>query len=167
MIAQKFKHIIWVGGVAVAATSLYLISLQVANEHKRLDTINLKIQATQHDIRQLNTEFSTRANLRQLEKWNGETLELTTPRAVQYLSDAGALDHLDRTALNSKTSMPTGAMAEVTSDAASVAVQRATAAQKAAQAQPTATRVASNKIVALDRALAEALGAGTGARAKQ
>ena len=47
------------------------------------------------DIRALETEFDTRANLAQLEKWNGDTLRLAAPAAGQFVSDAGALASMD------------------------------------------------------------------------
>ncbi len=158
MITQRFRPMLWVGGVAIAATSLYLISLQVASEHKRLEEVNRKILSTQHDIRQLKTELSTRANLRQLEKWNGETLALVTPRASQYINDAAKLDHFDMASLNGKTDTPTAAMAAVTSDAQSVAAQRAAAAAKLAQDQARTHSTAAPKMVALSAALDLATG---------
>ena len=151
MITQRFRPVLWVGGVTFAATSLYLISLQVASEHKRLETINRKIAETQHEIRQLNTEISTRANLRQLEKWNGESLALSTPRASQYLPNAAALDHFDVASLNGKVNTPTAAMEDVTSDAQSVAAEKAAAVEKLAARTP-----APIKVVMLDAALAQA-----------
>ena len=85
MIAQRFRALGWVAGIASAATGLYLVSLQVAAERAKLTAVEGRIAAAQHDMRQLQTELGTRANLRQLEKWNGETLSLAAPRAAQYL----------------------------------------------------------------------------------
>jgi hypothetical protein len=141
MITQRFRPVLWVGGVAIAATSLYLISLQVAAEHKRLEDVNRRILSTQHDIRQLKTEISTRANLRQLEKWNGETLALVSPRASQYVSDPEALSHFDPAKLNGTTNTPTAAMAAVTSDAQSVAAQKLAEAAKLARTHPAARAI--------------------------
>jgi hypothetical protein len=139
MITQRFRPVLWVGGAALAAASLYLISLQVANEHKRLEAINLKIQATQHEIGQLNTEFITRANERQLEKWNSSDLALATPRAGQYLHTAAELDHLDAAKLDNKADAPAAAMALVTSDTIQTALKSAVATPAATQ--PTAVNV--------------------------
>jgi len=181
MITQRFRPVLWVGGAALAAAGLYLISLQVANEHKRLEAINLKIQATQHEIGQLNTEFITRANERQLEKWNSSDLALATPRAGQYLHNAAELDHLDASKLDTKAEAPTAAMALVTSDAIQTALkakateQHSTAipaatvalarpARLAAQAaHPVPTHLAANRGVLLEQALA----LNTGTRSKQ
>ena len=85
MIAQRFRALGWVAGIASAATGLYLVSLQVAAERAKLIDVETRIAGTQREMRQLQTELGTRANLRQLEKWNGETLALTAPRAAQYL----------------------------------------------------------------------------------
>ena len=81
MIAQRFRPVGWVAGIALAATALYLVSLQVANERGRLEEIDRKIAHTSREIRQLQTEMGTRASLRQLERWNGEVLALSAPQA--------------------------------------------------------------------------------------
>ncbi len=91
MIAQRFRALGWVMGIASAATGLYLISLQVAAERAKLEGVELKIAAAHRDMRQLQTELGTRASQRQLEKWNNEELALAAPRAGQYLRDASQL----------------------------------------------------------------------------
>jgi hypothetical protein len=95
MLAYAWKSLGWfLAGVAVALGFL-LVPLQVAAERKKLDkTVALIVQA-HRDIRALETEFDTRANLAQLEKWNGDTLRLTAPAATQFVSDEGALASLD------------------------------------------------------------------------
>ena len=85
MIAQRFRALGWVAGIASAATCLYLTSLQVAAERAELEGVEAKIASARRDMRQLQTEIGTRASLRQLEKWNGEVLALHAPRADQYL----------------------------------------------------------------------------------
>ena len=95
MIAQRFRPLGWVAGIALAATGLYLVSLQVASARGRLEAIDHKITVTKRDIRQLQTEMGTRASLRQLERWNGEVLSLSAPRAGQYLRNDAALAALD------------------------------------------------------------------------
>ena len=171
MITHRFRPVLWVGGAALAATSLYLISLQVANEHKRLEQINLKIQATQHEIGQLNTEFITRANERQLEKWNSSDLALAAPRAGQFLHDAADLDHLDAVKLGGKTETPTAAMALVTSDALQTVVPEHATTPSAPNIRPITpaarpehpvpTHLAANRGVMLEQALALATGTRT------
>ncbi len=106
MIAQRFRPVGWVAGVAAAATALYMISLQVASERGRLEAIDRKIAATHRDIRQLQTEIGTRASLRQLERWNGEVLALSAPNVQQFLQGEHALDSVDQTKLGTAAAPP-------------------------------------------------------------
>jgi hypothetical protein len=106
MIAQRFRPVGWVAGIALAATALYLVSLQVASERGRLEEIDRKIAVTKREIRQLQTEMGTRASLRQLERWNGEVLALSAPQAGQYLSGEAALDTLNRDEIGRSPSAP-------------------------------------------------------------
>lgn len=102
MITQRFRPVGWVAGVALAATALYLVSLQVASERGRLEAIDRQIAATRRDIRQLQTEMGTRASLRQLERWNGDVLALSAPQAGQFLDDEASLDTFDHDELGRK-----------------------------------------------------------------
>jgi hypothetical protein len=95
MIAQRFRPVAWVFGVAVAATALYTVSLRVAAERAKLDEVDQQIAETRREIRQLQTEMGARASLRQLERWNGETLALTTPGANQYLPNEQLLSRVE------------------------------------------------------------------------
>ena len=113
MIAQKFRSVVWVVGVAVAATLLYIVSLQVATERGRLEAVDRKIAATKRDIRQLQTEMGTRASLRQLERWNGEVLALSAPGAGQYLSGEDDISNIDRSNLGNASAPPPPVMAAV------------------------------------------------------
>ena len=96
MIARRFSALGWVAGVASAATGLYLVSLQVAAERAKLEAVEHRIASTQREMRQLQTELGTRASLRQLEKWNAETLSLAAPKAGQFLKAEYQLASLDR-----------------------------------------------------------------------
>ena len=113
MIAQRFRPVGWVAGVAVAACALYMISLQVASERGKLEEIDRRIAETKREIRQLQTELGTRASLRQLERWNGEVLALTAPTAGQYLSGEAALASVDRERLGPATAAPPPVMMAV------------------------------------------------------
>jgi hypothetical protein len=115
MIAQRFRPIGWVAGVAVAACALYMISLQVASERGKLEEIDRKIAATKREVRQLQTELGTRASLRQLERWNGDVLALSAPSAGQYLSDEAALASVDRSQLGTASAAPPPVMMAVMS----------------------------------------------------
>ena len=113
MITQRFRPLGWVVGIAIAACGLYLVSLQVASERGRLEEIDRVIASTQRDIRNLQTELGTRASLRQLERWNGEVLALTSPSASQFLSSEDALAQLDPSELESGVSAPPAMMIPV------------------------------------------------------
>jgi type II secretory pathway pseudopilin PulG len=91
MIAQRFKAVGWVAIVALAATFLYLISLQVAVERGKLEAVESQIRAAQREVRQLQTEMGTRASLRQLERWNGDVLALSAPKASQFVNNGTQL----------------------------------------------------------------------------
>lgn len=95
MLAYAWKSLGWfLAGVAVALGFL-LVPLQVAAERKKLDKTVSEIADANRDLRALETEFDTRANLAQLEKWNGDTLRLSAPAAGQFVTDAGALASID------------------------------------------------------------------------
>ena len=104
MIAQRFKAVGWVAIVALAATFLYLISLQVAVERGKLEAVEAQISAAQREVRQLQTEMGTRASLRQLERWNRDVLALSAPEASHFVRDGAQLVALnlkdDRGTLN-------------------------------------------------------------------
>lgn len=84
MIANRFRAVGWVAGVAAAALSCYLISLQVAAERGKLMKLERNILTAHADIRQLQTELNTRGRLVQLERWNADVLGLQAPKASQY-----------------------------------------------------------------------------------
>jgi hypothetical protein len=98
MIVQRFRAIGWVAIVAAAVCALYLISLQVAVERGKLEAVEAQIGAAQREVRQLQTELGTRASLRQLERWNGDVLALTAPKATQFVNDGAQLVAVDQDA---------------------------------------------------------------------
>jgi hypothetical protein len=89
--AYRLKGLGWLAGCAVVTLAFYLVSLQVATERKKLEATNRRIAQTEREIRALETEFDTRANLAQLERWNGDTLALAAPVAGQFVRDEGEL----------------------------------------------------------------------------
>ncbi len=162
MIAQRFRALGWVMGIASAATGLYLISLQVAAERAKLETIDQRIAAAHRDMRQLQTELGTRASQRQLEKWNNEDLALAAPRAGQYLRNAsqlagltgnvpsvGPAEALPRAVLAAASTMR--AMADPAAEAASPAPRLQRAAYVPDAVPVRAERVALVERVVLDR----------------
>jgi hypothetical protein len=153
MIAQRFRPVGWVAGIALAATALYLVSLQVATERGRLEEIDRKIAATKREIRQLQTEMGTRASLRQLERWNGEVLALSAPQAGQYLSGEAALETLNPEEIGKKPSAPPPVMVAVTPEVAKPEEKTTPAALFAALTTPKAAP----KLTVQDRTIQAAI----------
>lgn len=89
--AYRLKGLGWFGGCVVVALGFYLVSLGVAAERKKLESAESRIRVAQRDIRALETEFDTRANLAQLERWNGGTLALVAPGANQFVRNEAQL----------------------------------------------------------------------------
>lgn len=137
--AYRLKGIGWFGSCVAVVLGFYLVSLQVAAERKKLDDVNGRIAAAQRDIRALETEFDTRANLVQLEKWNGDTLALTAPVAGQFVGDEAQLASLDVTRGPAEGAIQTAALL-VPSQPAPVVVQpeAVAAAAPAAPVKPNA-----------------------------
>jgi hypothetical protein len=90
----RLKGLGWGATCAVVAISCYLISSQVAAERKKLDRLDAKVASARRDIRALETEFDVRANLAQLERWNGDTLALVVPTSAQFVRNEEALASL-------------------------------------------------------------------------
>ena len=93
--AYRLKGFGWFGASTAIVLGFYLVSLQVASERKKLEHLDADIASTQRDIRALETEFDTRANLAQLERWNGDTLALSAPQPAQFLRDEAELANAD------------------------------------------------------------------------
>lgn len=155
MAAYRLKGLGWFGSCAGIVLGFYLVSLQVAGERDKLEALNTRIRIAERDIRALETEFDTRANLQQLEKWNGDILALSAPGAGQFvLSDAQFAAIRPDAPLMPRTGegevrtaalvvpaipTPTTAAAAATSTAAATATVQA-AAVPAASAAPGAAR---------------------------
>jgi hypothetical protein len=176
MLGLAGKSLGWfLAGVAVALGFL-LVPLQVAAERKKLDHVVDEIGHAHRDIRALETEFDTRANLAQLDKWNAETLGLVAPAADQFVSDEGALASIEPTrrgagggtgpqmasfvpaapvdATTSQQPVMQAAVATVAHDSAPAAVAHAVAAPVARTAMASIAVPHSRAAVAmLDRAL--------------
>lgn len=93
--AYRMRGLGWFGSCVAIILGFYLVSLQVASERKKVDVLNGRIRDAERDIRALETEFDTRANLAQLEKWNGDILALSSPTAAQFVPDEAALAAID------------------------------------------------------------------------
>jgi len=94
MAVNKFKGVGWLLGIAVVSPACYMVSSRVAAERGRVEAVEMAILDARRDIRSLETEFDTRANLAQLERWNGDVLSLSAPRPEQYLASDAALASL-------------------------------------------------------------------------
>ena len=96
MIAVKrLQSQFWVLFVALGALSAYLVSLKVATERNELMRVRAQIASARGDIRYLETEFSARANMRQLEQWASRDFHYSALGADHYLTDERQLAHLD------------------------------------------------------------------------
>jgi hypothetical protein len=158
MIAQRFRSVGWVASIAVAATTLYMISLHVASERGRLEGVERKIAATKRDIRQLQTELGTRASLRQLERWNGDVLALSAPGAGQYLRGEAALASADQSALGTSNAPPPAIMVAVGTNAQAEEAAKAKAEQPVLLSMLAAPKL-EPKLTAQDHAVQRALSA--------
>lgn len=138
---QGFKGLGWFLCGVVVAPACYLVNSYGAAERGKLEATRLAIVQAQRDIRGLETEFNTRANLAQLERWNGEVLALAAPMPQQYLAGETALASLDQQPAEVQLAalvVPTGAAAAQT--AAAVVVPAANPVQGAPQTAAVATR---------------------------
>jgi hypothetical protein len=129
---QRLKGLGWLFSCVVVVLGCYMISLSVAAERNKLNAVNLKILQAQRDLRALGTEFDTRANMAQLERWNGDVLALTAPAAAQYVQgEAQFAAMLRNPAMTPQVQMaslvvPAGVTPIQTANAAAVAAVAAT-----------------------------------------
>lgn len=91
---KRLEGIGWLALVFLVAILLYPLSLSVATLRSDLARTDHKIVETKKEIRYLETEFSARANLRQLEDWNKLEFGYASPQASQYLDGERALANL-------------------------------------------------------------------------
>ena len=105
MAMSGFKSFGWILGLATVSPACYMVSSMVAAERGRVEAVERAIIEAHRDIRRLETEFETRANIAQLERWNGEVLALAAPRPDQFLPGAAALASFRPGASGEKTEM--------------------------------------------------------------
>ena len=94
---KRLENIGWLALVFLVAILLYPLSLSVATLRSDLANTNNKIVSVKKDIRYLETEFSARANLRQLEYWNKLEYGYVAPKAGQFLEGERVLANLGGT----------------------------------------------------------------------
>ncbi|WP_242182589.1 hypothetical protein [Sphingomonas sp. CARO-RG-8B-R24-01] len=152
MLGLAWKSLGWFLASVAVALGFLLVPLQVAAERKKLDRTVGDIARAERDIRALETEFDTRANLAQLDKWNAEKLGLVAPSAGQFVADEAALAAIEPSAPNAPqlasfkplAPLPEATATATTADAAApvqaAAVQ--TAALSTPRAQPSVATVA-------------------------
>jgi hypothetical protein len=167
MLAYAWKSLGWFTAIVAVALGFLLVPLQVAAERKKLDKTSAQIAAAHRDIRALETEFDTRANLAQLEQWNGDTLRLTAPVAGQYITDEAALASLDLRHAQPGTpgvqmaslvvpSQPTG-LATVQAATPAIRMMPASAMREASPEPSLAGAVADVRTAAVERIKAQAV----------
>ena len=140
MIAVKrLQSLIWILLVALGALGAYLVSLKVATERNELMRVQAQIARARADIRYLETEFSARASMRQLERWNQEDFMYATPTAQQYLAGERALAHLDGVQPNGPDYVAPPVMVAMVQTPADLP-----SAPQAAPASPAATQIRSD-----------------------
>jgi hypothetical protein len=146
MAAIGFKGFGWIAGIAVVLPACYMVTSAVAAERGRVEAVERAIIEAKRDIRGLETEFDTRANLAQLERYNGEVLALAIPRPDQYVtSDAGlaALSPLGSATQYAAMVVPSGIEVPRLQQAAEPAEAAAPTSQIAT---PAAVEVASTEV---------------------
>ncbi len=99
MAVHRFEGLGWFLCGVIVAPACYLVNSYGAAEQAKLNATRAAIVQAQRDIRQLETEFNTRANLAQLERWNGEVLALAAPAPEQFLASETQLASLDQPAV--------------------------------------------------------------------
>jgi hypothetical protein len=94
MAIHRFKGIGWFLCSVVVALACYMVTSQGAAERAKLHSVEARIVAAEKQIRDLETEYSARANMTQLIAWNGADLGLTAPNAEQFVaSDVQLADY--------------------------------------------------------------------------
>jgi hypothetical protein len=152
--AYRLKGIGWFGGCVMVTLGFYLVSLQVAAERKKLETLDGRIAVARRDIRSLETEFDTRANLTQLERWNGDTLALAAPQAAQFVADEAQLAAIDaRQPLPDGPAVKTAALVVPSMPAAASNAPAAPAPVAVAVARPAPARPQATTMVASAKSL--------------
>lgn len=155
---QRLKGLGWLASCVVVVLGCYMVSLSVAGERNKLARMNLKIALAERDLRALGTEFDTRANMVQLERWNGEVLALTAPTAAQFVGSEAQFASLVRTpgAATPEVKMaalvvPAGVTPIQTANAAAVAAVASTPAPAPAVARVAVVQEAPAPVVAAIR----------------
>jgi hypothetical protein len=153
-----FKGLGWLVSGVVVVLGCYMVTSWVAAERAKLAVVNSRILQARLDIRGLETEFDTRANLVQLERWNGGYLALQAPGAPQYVGGETQLASLDRPVVAAPVNavlrdvVPSGP-APAAVIATGAPVQTASAAAVAGQVRNAIVKGKGETVAMLDRKL--------------
>ncbi|MET3712963.1 hypothetical protein ABIC65_003682 [Sphingomonas trueperi] len=148
MAVYGFRGLGWFLCGVIVAPTCYMVTSHGAAERAKLRAMDSAIVQAHKDIRGLETEFDTRANMAQIERWNGDVLAMNAPQPQQYLASASGLAALDQPApaAPGDAKVETAALVIPTGqrpvETAAVAQSVATAAAvpvKAAASKPVAT----------------------------
>ncbi len=91
---KRLENVGWLALVLLVLIMLYPLSLRVATLRSDLNRVDRQIISVKQDIRYLETEFQTRASLRQLERWNRLEFGYAPPNAKQFVGGERALANL-------------------------------------------------------------------------
>ncbi|KTF67587.1 hypothetical protein ACNFJ7_00325 [Sphingomonas sp. HT-1] len=103
MAMHGFRGLGWLLCSVIVAPTCYMVTSHGAAERARLRGVEAAIVAAHKEIRGLETEFETRANLAQIERWNGDVLAMNAPAPQQYLASATGLAALDQPSVQPAT----------------------------------------------------------------
>lgn len=148
MAMYSIKGMGWFAVGVVVALGCYTASNRVAAERDRLASIERSIEQAKGDLRMLNAEFATRANIAQLERWNGDVMRLSAPRVGQIVDGDVALASLHGDAAGVAVQsadyvVPSGVDPDAMRSARADGTVKAAAAPDAAGHDAAATAVAS------------------------
>lgn len=136
MAVHGFRGLGWFLCGVIVAPTCYMVTSHGAAERAKLRAMDSAIVQAHKDIRGLETEFDTRANMAQIERWNGDVLAMNAPQPQQYLASASGLAALDQPPA---AAMPGSAKVET---AALVIPAGQRPVETAPAAQPVATAAA-------------------------
>lgn len=136
MALYGFRGLGWFVCGVVVAPACYVVTSQGANERAHLQKVESGIAEAKKEIRALETEFNSRANMSQLEAWRSEYASLGAPTDGQYLASEAQLADLD------KTAAPAPQMASLTVPASAPAAQPQPAVEQVKAPAPLARAVA-------------------------
>lgn len=148
MAVHGFRGLGWFLCGVIVAPTCYMVTSHGAAERAKLRAMDSAIVQAHKDIRGLETEFDTRANMAQIERWNGDVLAMNAPQPQQYLASASGLAALDQPAAavpgdakveTAALVIPTGQRPVETAAAAQPVATASAAPAKAVASKPVAT----------------------------